>query len=130
MNYQPIFTKHSVIFQLHKPIFGSYYGIWDKWLKKAGSRNIIINTKEGTATFKNAKEYMGKAKRMERYYKNPDVPMIFYGLSVFPEITKRNERKKVEKKLESPKIELDTKLKLAQRIIDKNPDLAIKLGLL
>jgi len=36
-SYKPIFShrRRVVIFELQKPIYGSYYGIWDKWLNKA-----------------------------------------------------------------------------------------------
>jgi hypothetical protein len=43
---------------------------------------------------------MDGAKKLERYYKNPNEPMIFYGRDVLPDIKKREERKKVEKKVE------------------------------
>lgn len=134
MNYKPIFTKHSVIFELRKPIYGSFYSLRDRWLKDAGDRHIVCNFmvdgKKKTATFQNAQEYMDGAKRMEQEYNFPGNPMIMWGRSLLGDSKKRDERKKVERKLDSPKIEYDTKLKLAQRIRDKNPDLAIKLGLL
>ena len=96
MQYIPTFTKYSVIFDLVKPIYGSYFAIWQKWLDKAGDRYIVVNTKFGKATFANAGEYKSKAKRIKRYFKNPDVPMIFYALSFAPEIKEREERKKLE----------------------------------
>jgi hypothetical protein len=101
MKYQPIITNKSIIFNLQKPIYGSFYAIWDKWLKIAKERNlnIVVNTKEGTATY-TYKTYMSGAKKLERYYKNPNVPMIFYGKDILPDIKKREERKKVEKKIE------------------------------
>ena len=101
MKYQPIITNKSIIFNLQKPIYGSFYAIWDKWLKIAKERNlnIVVNTKEGTATY-TYKSYMEEAKKLKRYYKNPNEPMIFYGRDVLPDIKKREERKKVEKKIE------------------------------
>jgi len=101
MKYQPIITNKSIIFNLEKPIYGSFYAIWDKWLKIAKERNlnIVVNTKEGTATY-TYKSYMDGAKKLERFYKNPNEPMIFYGKDILPDIKKREERKKVEKKIE------------------------------
>jgi hypothetical protein len=101
MKYQPIITNKSIIFNLEKPIYGSFYAIWQKWLDIAKERNlnIVVNTKEGTATY-TYKTYMDGAKKLERYYKNPNEPMIFYGRDVLPDIKKREERKKVEKKIE------------------------------
>jgi hypothetical protein len=101
MKYQPIITNKSIIFNLQKPIYGSFYAIWDKWLNIAKERNlnIVVNTKEGTATY-TYKSYMEGAKKLKRYYKNPNEPMIFYGRDVLPDVKKRKERKKVEKKIE------------------------------
>src|SRR3990167_947066 len=101
MQYQPIITKTAVILDLYKPLFRSFYAIWDKWLKiaKARNLNIVVKTKFGISTYTCA-SYMDGAKRMERYYKNPDEPMVFYGRSLMPDVTKRDKRKKIEKKLE------------------------------
>uniref|UniRef100_A0A7C5URM5 Uncharacterized protein n=1 Tax=candidate division CPR3 bacterium TaxID=2268181 RepID=A0A7C5URM5_UNCC3 len=101
MKYQPIITNKSIIFHLNKAIYGSFYAIWDKWLKIAKERNltIVVNTKEGTVTY-TYKTYMDGAKKLERYYKNPNIPMIFYGRDILPDVKKREERKKVEKKVE------------------------------
>ena len=101
MQYQPIITSTAVILELHKPIYNSFYAIWDRWLNIAKKRNlnIVVKTKFGTSTYTYA-SYMDGAKRMERYYKNPDEPMVFYGRSLMPDVTKRDKRKKIEKKLE------------------------------
>ena len=85
-----------MIFDLKKPIYGSCFGIWDKWLNKAGHRWIVVNTPFGKVTFPSAKAYKLKSKRIERYYKNPQVPMVFYAMSFLPEIKERAERKKKE----------------------------------
>jgi len=99
--YKPIITNKSIIFNLERPIYGSFYAIWQKWLDIAKERNlnIVVNTKEGTATY-TYKTYMDGAKRLERYYKNPNEPMIFWGRHIYPDVVKREERKKVEKKIE------------------------------
>jgi len=85
-----------MIFNLHKPIYSSFYGIWDKWLRIAAKDNLklVVNTPQGRTTYKNAREWKRGAKRMERYFKNPDVPMIFWGKNIYPEVKKRFERKK------------------------------------
>jgi len=99
--YKPIITNHSIIVELHKPIYDSYYGIWDKWLRIARDHklNIVVKTKFGTSTYTYS-SYMSGARRMERYYKNPNEPMIFYGRSVMSDVLKRDKRKKIEKKLQ------------------------------
>lgn len=100
MNYKPTITSKVIIFNLYKPIYGSCYAIWDKWIKLADRRGLklVVNTNEGTSTFKSAKEYLKGAKRLERYYKNPNEPMVFWSMSFLPEVLKRDKRKKAEKK--------------------------------
>jgi hypothetical protein len=100
MNYKPTITSKVIIFNLYKPIYGSCYAIWDKWIKLADRRGLklVVNTNEGTSTFKSAKEYLKGAKRLERYYKNPNEPMVFWSMSFLPEVLKRDKRKKTEKK--------------------------------
>ncbi len=99
MNYQPIITKKSIIFDLEKPIYGSHYGIWDKWLKiaKRKNLNIVVNTKFGTSTYK-YKNYIDGAVLKKRFYKNPDEPMRFWCRDFLPDIKARDKRKKAEKK--------------------------------
>ena len=89
-----------MVFNLEKPIYGSFYGIWEKWLKIAKKKNLklVVKTPQGTATYKNVSEYIKGAKKLERYYKNPDEPMIFYGKDLLPDIRARYERKKKELK--------------------------------
>lgn len=102
MSYKPYITNKIIFINLHKPIYGSTYAIWDKWLKIAKERKlkIVVKTNEGTATFESADEYLKVAKKIERYYKNPNEPMIFYQLDFLPFIKKREERKKIEKRME------------------------------
>jgi hypothetical protein len=102
MEYRPIITSKVIIFDLQKPIYGSFYGIWQKWLDIAEKRGLklVVNTKEGTSTFESAKEYKKGAKKLERYYKNPNEPMIFFARSFLNEVKKRDERKKLERKIE------------------------------
>lgn len=112
MKYEPIITKTAIIFDLEKSIYGSHYGIWDKWLKIAKRRNLnlIVNTEFGTATFK-YQSYMDGAVLKERYYKNPDVPMRFWCRDFLPDIKAREERKKEEAKKEQ-EFTMDGRLKM------------------
>lgn len=89
-------TNKAVIFNMHKALWGSEFGIRRKWLKEAGNRTIVINTPLGKCTFKNAKEFKRGAERKKKYHHNPDVPMIFFHRSLHQDIIKRDERKKKE----------------------------------
>ena len=89
-----------MIFDLQKPIYGSTYAIWDKWLQiaKRKSLKLVVNTQFGTATFESASEYLREAKKIERFYKNPNEPMIFFARHFAPDVAKREKRKKLDKK--------------------------------
>ena len=128
MTYQPIITKTAIIFDLHKPIYGSYFGIWDKWLKIAKNRvlNIIVNTPFGKSTF-TFSSYMKGAKRMKRFYKNPNEPMIFFGREFSSDIIARDERKAKESK--EKKIEINFFDMFSKMPEDKRAELRAKLGL-
>lgn len=121
-----------MIFDLQKPIYGSAFAIWDKWLKIAKERKLklVVNTQFGTATFESASEYLRNAKRIERYYKNPNEPMIFWQLDFLPFIKEREKRKKLEKKLEDVSLPTDVRMKLKEKIKMENPELARKLAIL
>ncbi len=97
--YHPIITQTALIINLHKPIFDSRFGIWDRWLKIAKQKNlnIIANTPFGKATY-TYKEYMNGAIKGKRFYKNPNEPMIFYMRDFLPDIKARIDRKKKEEK--------------------------------
>jgi len=114
-----------MIFNLEKPIYGSFYAIWDKWLNLAKKNNyrLVVNTSHGTATFQNAREYLNGAKILKRYFKNPDVPMIFYGRDFLPLIKQREERKKWEKKLNTEGALIEALKKIRQ----KKPELFEKI---
>lgn len=115
--YQPIITKFTMVFDLHTPIYGSFYGIWDKWLKIARKRNlaIVVNTKFGKSSF-TYNSYMKGAKRLERYYKNPDEPMVFWGREFLADILERDKRKKFEQRHReiTQEIPFDVRLKLSE----------------
>ena len=122
MKYEPLITKKVMILKLKKPIYGSFYGIWDKWLKIAKARNLklVVNTPDGTATFNNVSEYLKEAKKLERYYKNPNEPMVFYGRDLMPDIKKREERKKLEKKVNDTQGEI--LLSVLKKLKERKPD--------
>ncbi|MEM3335441.1 MAG: hypothetical protein QXY47_05365 [Thermoplasmata archaeon] len=114
-----------MIFELREPIYGSFYAIWDKWLKiaKKEKMKLVVRTKEGTATFENVNEYLKGAKKLERYFKNPDEPMIFYGRDFLPLIKQREERKKLEKRLDTEGALIEALKKIKQ----KKPELFEKV---
>ena len=127
MEYKPIITSKVIIFNLYKPIFGSFYSIWDKWIKIAEQRGLklVVNTNEGTSTFESAKEYLRGAKRLERYYKNPNEPMVFWGRGFLPEVKKRDERKKLEKRIEDTQGE--NLISILAKMKERKPELYAKL---
>ena len=96
MSYEPIITNSAMIFKLRKPVWGSEFGIWDKWLKMYPKKIIVIETQFGKVTFENAKEYMAKAERKKHVHFQPDNPMIFYHRSLLSDIKERDKRKKQE----------------------------------
>ena len=116
MRYTPKIIKNKMIFNLEKPIYGSFYGIWDRWLKIAKEKRlkIVINFSEGTVFYKTVNEYLAGAKRLERYFKNPNEPMIFYGRDLLPDLIKQKKEKIEEEKLQQPILPFETKLKLIE----------------
>lgn len=122
-----------MIFGLEKPIYGSFFAIWDKWLKIAKQNNLklVINTPFGTATYSSVKEFLQGAEPIKRFYKNPEVPMIFYGKELLPDIKKREERKKLERKIKDSQGEV--LVSVLKKIKEKKPELfnqlKIKLNL-
>jgi hypothetical protein len=114
-----------MIFDLYEPIYGSFYAIWDKWLKiaKKEKMKLVVNTKHGTATFTDVKEYLKGAEKLKRFYKNPDEPMIFYGRDFLPLIKQREERKKWEKRLNTEGALIEALKKIKQ----KRPELFKKV---
>jgi hypothetical protein len=133
MKYKPIISlkRKVMIFDLEKPIYGSYFGVWDKWLKiaKKFKLKIIINSPFGTSTYMSAKEYLDGAERIERFYKNPNEPMIFYCRHLKVDIDEREARKKAQRKIEDVTLPNDVKFKLAEKIKRENPELARKLSI-
>jgi len=126
--YHPIITGTALILDLHKPIYGSFFGVWDKWIKiaKARNLNIIVNTPFGKSTFTYS-SFMKGAKRMKRFFKDPNVPMIFYGREFSADIIARDTRKREEtkeKKIETSFFDMFSKMPE-----DKRAELRAKLGL-
>jgi len=127
MKYEPIIRNGVMIFNLRKAIYGSFYGVWDKWLKIATKRGLklVVHTNEGTATFENAKEYLRGAKRLERYYKNPNEPMVFWGRCFLKDIKLRDKRKKLEEKVRNTDGEILTSI--LTKMKETKPELYAKL---
>ena len=98
----PIITNTAIIFNLVKPIFGSVFSIYDKWLKIAKERKLImiVKTPFGVATYLTAQDWIRGAKLIKKYH-NFEEPMKMWSRSVLPDIKKRAERKKLEKRLEA-----------------------------
>lgn len=96
----PIITKTAILVSLHEPIYGSHFGIWDKWIKIAKQRNLnmIVKTPFGVATYK-ASSWKRGAVLKKRYYKNPNEPMLFWCRDLLPDIKAREERKKQEEQI-------------------------------
>lgn len=134
MKYQPIIKNGVMIFNLHKPIYNSTYAIWDKWLKKAKSLNLklVINTPDGTAIFESVSEYLKVSQPIKRFFKNPNEPMIFYKIDILPFVKKREERKKLEKKLEETDGQLMIKWlqELKEKKLEEFSELKEQLSLL
>ena len=114
-----------MIFRFEKPIYGSYYMIWDKWLKIAKRRNltIIAETEFGTATYKYS-DWMKGSTKGKKTHNYPDDPMIFWGRSVAPDVAKRTERKKIEKKIE---MSTNVMMTVMARLKKDKPELFNKL---
>ena len=123
-----IVTRKAIVLKMEKPLFGSKYYIRNKYIKLSKRRNlaIVLETPDGKATY-TAKGWLKDADRMEKVFNFPDRPMILWGKHIKMDVEKRTERKKQEKN--PPKIDFDVKVKLAQRIIKKNPRLAKQLNL-
>ena len=116
MRYTPKIIKDKMIFNLEKPIYGSFYGIWDRWLKIAKEKRlkIVINFKEGTVFYKTVRDYLSGAKKIKRYFKNPNEPMIFYGRDLLPDFLRQKKEKIEEEKLQQPILPFEAKLKLIE----------------
>jgi len=70
---------------------------------------------------------MKGAKRMKRFYKNPEAPMIFWGREFYKDICERTERKKQEskeKKIETKFFDIFSRMPEEERLKIK-----AKLGL-
>ena len=97
----PIITKTAIIFDLHEPIYGSVFSIYEKWLRIAKQRRLImiVNTPFGKTTYRSANNWIKGSKKIRKYH-NFEEPMIMYQRSVMPDIKLRDKRKKIEKKID------------------------------
>ena len=86
---------------------------------------MVVNTNEGTSTFESAKDYLRGAKRLERYYKNPDEPMVFWGKSFLKDVINRDKRKKLEKRIEDTQGE--NLISILAKMKERKPELYAKL---
>lgn len=125
-----IITKNAIIVKMEKPLFGSKYYVRDKYIKMARRyhKTLVLDTPDGKATY-TAKQWMKGAEKMEKVFNFPDNPMILWGKHIRIDVEKRKERKKAEEKLESPRIEPETKGLLASYIVKNRPELAKKLNI-
>ena len=98
-----IFTNKAAIYtHFGEALYGSTIGLAEAPLRYAIENNLIliVKTKFGTATYNNPKDWIKNAKKGKKYCKNPNEPIIFYFKDILPDIKKREERKKAEKKIE------------------------------
>ena len=114
-----------MIFKFEKPVYGSYFMIWDKWLKIAKRKHlkIVAISEFGTATYDSYKDWLKDAERGEHEHNIPGVPMIFYGRSILPDIKTRKVRKKVEEKERKERAKM-----IEQTREDYNRSLEVKLA--
>jgi len=100
MNYQPIITDKVMIFDFKKPIYGSYYSIYEKWLNIAKRKHlkIVARSEFGTATYESYRDWLKGAEKIKKFHNFDDCPMIMYGKHILPDIKMREKRKKAERK--------------------------------
>ena len=117
----PIITTTAIIFDLHEPIYGSVFAIYEKWLKIARYKSLImiVKTPFGTATYRNPADWLKGAKKIKKYHNYSD-PMIMFSRSVLPDIKDRIKRKKIEKKIE---LSGNALLNAMSRLKRKEPEL-------
>jgi len=128
----PIITQTAIIFDLKKPIYGSVFSIYEKWLKIAKARDLImiVKTPFGKATYRSAGEWLDGAKKIKKYH-NFDEPMIMYQRGVLPDIKTRLKRKKIEKKIEmSSNSLMNAMSRLKRQKPELFADVRRKLGLM
>lgn len=127
----PIITRTAIIFDLHEPIYGSVFSIYDKWLRIAKERCLImvVNTPFGTATYRTPQEWKSGAKRIKKFH-NFDEPMIMWARGVEVDVKKRAVRKKIEEKVE---LSSNTVMTAMARVMKENPkrfeEIKAKLGI-
>lgn len=121
----PIITNTAIIFDLHEPIYGSVFSIYEKWLKIAKQRKLImvVNTPFGTSTYMTPADWIKGSKKIKKYH-NFEEPMIMYQRAVEPDIKLRDKRKKIEKKIE---MSTNVMLTVMARLKKDKPELFNKL---
>ena len=98
MYYKPKWNKKAMLIRLKKPIYKCFYAVWDRWIKTAKEKGlrIIIKTPCGTARYRNANEFLKGAKKLKRFYKNENEPMVFYGRDIKKDVEKQKKKEKRE----------------------------------
>jgi len=126
MQYKPIITKTAIIFHLQKPIYDSHFGIWDRWIKiaKKDKLKMIVYTPFGLSTYPTYKQWMKEAVKKNRFYKNPNEPMVFWCRDLLPDIRLRRERK--EREARENTISSDEYAKHKRRMLE----IAKKIGII
>lgn len=97
----PQITRGAIIFDLHTPIFGSEFSIWEKWLRIAKERRLrlVVKTPFGTATYPSYKEWVLGARVIKKPHHFPNRPMRMYARHILTDIQKRYKRKYQEEKM-------------------------------
>ena len=75
-------TKTKIIITIHKPVYGRFCYIRDKWLRHAidDKKDLYVVFSELNETYKcNAKKWKNTGQRHEQVFKIPDCPMVLYG---------------------------------------------------
>src|SRR3990167_7195896 len=101
--FKPIIKNGVMIFKLNKPQFGSRFGIWEKWIRQAKDNKykiVVMNKEIGTATYPTYKDWIKGAKREKHPHNFPNNPMWFYFKHILPDVNKRDQRKKEERKVD------------------------------
>ena len=91
---------------IHKPLYGNYVNIRDKFLKEAYVKGVKleITIPNGTAVV-DPKWWIQTGKKVEQVFLRPDEPMILWGNTVPVEI-KVPPRVKEDKKIINPQASL------------------------
>jgi hypothetical protein len=116
-----IFTNKTAIYTHYgDPLYNDTIGLAEEPLLYTirNKLTLVIKTKLGDATYENPKVWL-EGKTGGGFFRNPNKPIKFYYRSILPDIKKREERKKWEKKLNTE----GSLLEALKKIKEKKPDL-------